>query len=165
MANGSKSRAFLSGPASTGSKPSLPTSSITTGFFAASSPATSIIGFTGYSAALAILLAPVVLRVLKTKAPGAQVATCSPAEVPKPRTSCKPSGPIPKGLVQSITILLLRLPRPLTAASVADQGVAITTITASLAASAGGLTRSLGKTAYFGSAGLRKPQITSSPCL
>ena len=31
--------------------------------------------------------------------------------------------------------------------------------------SAGALTRCLGSAAYFGSAGLRKPQITSSPCL
>src|SRR5437660_6610213 len=128
MANGSRSRALFNGPASTGSNPSMPTSSITNGFFPASSPATSISGFTGYSAALAILLAPVVLRVLKTKASGAQLATCSPAEVSKPRTSCKPSGPTPKGLVQSITILPARLPTLFTAAWAADQGGASTTI-------------------------------------
>src|SRR5207249_11816848 len=106
----------------------------------------------------------VVLRDLKTKAPGAQLATCSPAEVANPRTSCRPSGPIPNGLVQSITILP-RLPRLLTAASVAGHGVAIATISAPSTASASGLTRSLGRAAYFGSAALRKPQTTSSPCL
>jgi hypothetical protein len=42
-----------------------------------------------------------VLSVLKTKAPDAQLATCSPAEVLKPRTSCKPSGPCPMGFVQA----------------------------------------------------------------
>src|SRR5262245_44355884 len=97
---------------------------MTTVFFSASSPATGMNGLTGYSAALAILPAPVVLRVLKTKASGAQLATCSPADVSKPRTSCKPSGPIPKGFVQSMMILPARLPRPLTAACVADQGYA-----------------------------------------
>src|SRR5712692_9069286 len=112
-----------------------------------------------------MLLAPVVLSVLKTKAPGAQLATCSPAEVLKPRTNCKPSGPMPNGFVQSITILPVRLPRLLIAASAADHGVAITTTSASLTASAGALTRSLGSAACFGSAGLRSPQITSSPCL
>src|SRR5262249_48068971 len=66
--------------------------------------------------------------------------------------------------LQAIRILPTRLPRPLTAACVADQGVAITTISASLTDSAGALTRCLGSAAYFGSAGLRKPQITSSPC-
>src|SRR6516165_10336737 len=114
-------------------------------------------GLTGESAALAILPAPVVLSVLKTKAPGAQFATCSPAEVLKPRTSCKPSGPMPNGFMQSITILPARLPRLLIAASAADQGVAITTTSACLMASAGALTRSLGSAACFGSAGLRTP--------
>src|SRR6266446_699936 len=112
-----------------------------------------------------MLLAPVVLSVLNTDAPGSQLATCSPAEVSKPSTSCKPSGPMPNGLVQSITILPARLPRLLTAASVADHGVAMTTTSAVLAASAGALTRSLGSTAYLGSAGLRRPQTTSSPWL
>src|SRR5262249_12210643 len=112
-----------------------------------------------------MLPAPVVLSALKTAAPGAQFATCSPAEVLKPRTSCKPSLPMPSGFVQSITILPARLPRLLIAASVADQGVAITTTSASLTASAGALMRCLGNAAYFGSAGLRSPQITSSPCL
>jgi hypothetical protein len=42
------------------------------------------------SAALAILLAPVVLSVLKTKAPDAQLATCSPAAL---ISAIKPSGP------------------------------------------------------------------------
>src|SRR6478735_2163934 len=73
MPNSSRRRALFNGPASTGSNPSMPTSSITTCFFPGSSPATSMSGFTGYSAALAILLAPVVLRVLKMKAPGAQL--------------------------------------------------------------------------------------------
>src|SRR5262249_52645909 len=163
MANGSSRRAFFNGPASTGSKPSLPTSSITWRFLPASSPATSMSGLTGKSAPLAILPAPVVLSVLKTKAPGAQSATCSPAEVSKPRTSCKPSLPMPNGFMQSITVLPARLPRLLTAASAADQGVAITTTSAALTASAGALTRSLGSAACFGSAGLRSPQITSSP--
>src|SRR5215831_11450725 len=45
IANGSSRRAFFNGPASTGSKPSLLTSSITAGFLPASSPATSITGF------------------------------------------------------------------------------------------------------------------------
>src|SRR5262245_17190425 len=72
---------------------------------------------------------------------------------------------MPNGFMQSITILPARLPRLLIAAAVADQGVAITTISASLTASAGALTRSLGSAACFGSAGLRSPQITSSPCL
>src|SRR5262245_1227569 len=112
-----------------------------------------------------MLLAPVVLSDLNTNAPGAQLATCSPAEVSKPSTSCSPSGPMPKRLVQPITILPARLPRPLTAASVADHGVAITTTSAALAASAGGLMRSLGSAEYFGSAGLRRPHTTSSPCL
>src|SRR5215475_1992687 len=112
-----------------------------------------------------MLLAPVVLSDLNTEAPVAQLATCSPAEVSKPSTSCSPSGPMPKGLVQSITILPARLPRPMTAASVADHGVAITTTSAAFTASAGGLMRSLGSTEYFGSAGLRRPQVTSSPCL
>src|SRR6476469_9306692 len=123
-----------------------------------------IIGLSGESAALAMLFAPVVLSVLKTRAPGAQLATCSPAEVLKPKTSCRPSGPMPKGLVQSMTTLLARLPRPLTVASVADQGVVITTMSASLAPSAGALRRPFGKAAYFGSEGLRRPQVTSSPC-
>src|SRR5262249_619130 len=112
-----------------------------------------------------MLPAPVVLSALKTGAPGAQFATCSPAEVLKPRTSCKPSLPMPNGFVQSITILPARLPRLLIAASVADQGVAITTTSASLTASAGALMRCLGNAAYFGSAGLRSPPITSPPCL
>src|SRR5215472_15945745 len=112
-----------------------------------------------------MLPAPVVLSVLKTDAPGAQFATCSPAEVLKPTTSCKPSGPMPSGFMQSITILPARLPRLLIAASAADQGVVITTTSACLMASAGALTRSLGSAACFGSAGLRTPQITSSPCL
>jgi hypothetical protein len=47
-----RSRAFFSGPASTGSKPSTPTRFIIAGFFSALSPATSMSGFTGYSAAL-----------------------------------------------------------------------------------------------------------------
>src|SRR5262245_57260548 len=136
---------------------------MTFGFLPVSSPATSMTGLTGYSAALAILPAPVVLSVLKTDAPGVQLATCSPAEVLKPSTSCKPSGPMPNGFVQSITILPARLPRLLIAASVADQGVAMTTTSAGLTASAGALTRSFGSDAYFGSAGLRSPQVTSSP--
>src|SRR5262245_33670248 len=119
---------------------------MTFGFLPVSSPATSMTGLTGYSAALAILPAPVVLSVLKTDAPGAQLATCSPAEVLKPRTSCKPSLPMPSGFVQSIMILPARLPRLLIAASVADQGVAITTTSVSLTASAGVLMRCLGKT-------------------
>src|SRR5215813_14061077 len=77
--------------------------------------------------------------------------------------NCKPSGPMPNGFMQSITVLPARLPRLLTAASAADQGVAITTTSAALTASAGALTRSLGSAACFGSAGLRSPQITSSP--
>src|SRR6266480_2040105 len=44
-------------------------------------------------------------------------------------------------------------------------GVAITTTSASLTASSAPLTRCLGNDAYFGSAGLRSPQVTSSPCL
>jgi hypothetical protein len=51
------------------------------------------------------------------------------------------------------------------AASAADHGVAITTTSAPLTASAGALRRSLGNVVYFGSAGSRSPQITSSPCL
>src|SRR5437773_8333262 len=112
-----------------------------------------------------MLPAPVVLGVLKTEAPRAQLATCSPAEVLNPSTSCKPSAPMPNGFVQSITILPARLPMLLIAASVADQGVAITTTSASLTASSAPLTRCLGNDAYFGSAGLRSPQVTSSPCL
>src|SRR5437016_5337454 len=112
-----------------------------------------------------MLPAPVVLSVLNTEAPRAQLATCSPAEVLNPSTSCKPSAPMPNGLVQSITILPARLPMLLIAASVADQGVAITTTSASLTASSTPVTRCLGNDAYFGSAGLRSPQVTSSPCL
>src|SRR5262249_41627230 len=72
---------------------------------------------------------------------------------------------MPNGFMQSIMILPARLPRLLIAASAADQGVAITTTSACLMASAGALTRSLGSAACFGSAGLRTPQLTSSPCL
>src|SRR6516165_4574087 len=129
--------------------------------FSASSPATSISGLTGYIVAFDILSEPVVLRVLKTEAPGAQLAICLAAEVSNPRTSCRPSGPMPSGFVQSITILFARLPRLFTASSVLDQGVAITTISAAFAASAGGLIRSFGRPAYLGSAAFRMPQTIS----
>src|SRR5262245_57990177 len=66
---------------------------------------------------------------------------------------------MPNGFVQSITILPARLPGLSIAASAADHTVA------PLTASAGVLTRALGSAACFGSAGLRSPQITSSPCL
>src|SRR5262249_59907916 len=110
-----------------------------------------------------MLPAPVVLSVLKTDAPGVQLATCSPAEVLKPSTSCKPSGPMPNGFVQSITVLPARLPRLLIAASVADQGAAITTTSPGLPASAGALTRSFGSDAYFGSAGVPCPPRPPPP--
>src|SRR6516164_3035485 len=130
--------------------------------FSASSPATSISGLTGYIVAFDILSEPVVLRVLKTEAPGAQLAICLAAEVSNPRTSCRPSGPMPSGFVQSITILFARLTsRLFTAASVPDQGVAITTTSAASTASVGDLIRLFGRPAYLGSAGLRKPQMTS----
>src|SRR5438876_6702297 len=121
MANGSRSRAFFNGPASTGSKPSAPTSSITTVFFAASSPATGMRGFTGYFRGRGHIACARGVEGLEDEDARCPARTCSPAEVSKPRTSCKPLGPMPKGLVQSITILPARLPRPLTAADVADR--------------------------------------------
>ena len=81
------SRALRKGPASTTSKPSWPTRSITFGLFAASSPATNITDFTPLKTGFAILPKPVVLSVLNTEAPTAQPCTFSPPEMLWPISS------------------------------------------------------------------------------
>src|ERR1035437_1985651 len=136
MACASKRRALRSGPASTTSKPSWPTRSITFGLFAASSPATNITDFTPFKTGFAILPKPVVLSVLNTEAPAAQPWTFSPAEMLCPISRLMPSGPRVSGLVESSRIFPFRPPMARIAACAAGHGVDNTMMSAKAAASA-----------------------------
>jgi hypothetical protein len=133
----SSRRALRSGPASITSKPRSPTSAITFGLAAASSPATNITDLTPLKVGFAMLPKPVVLSVLNTEAPAAQPCTFSPPEMAWPISSPMPSGPRVSGLVASSTILPLRSPIERMAASVAGHGVDSTTTSVDAAASAG----------------------------
>src|SRR5689334_6213936 len=82
----------------------------------------------------AMMLKPMVLNALTTRAPGAQAATCSPPELLASTESPERSGN--RGLVASIKILPLRLPADSRAARVVDHGVARTTTSLFAAASA-----------------------------
>ena len=123
---------MASGPTSIGSKPRSDASDITVAFAASSSPATGIISLPPPWRLSAILLAPVVLKALTTRAPGASRATVSPAESSCPTASEK-SGV--SGLVASMTIFPASEPSSLAATVSADQGTASTRISPAGAAS------------------------------
>src|SRR5436305_9320425 len=111
-----------------------------------------------------MLLAPVVLKILTTRACGAQEATCSAAEVSNPWVSPERFGA--SGLVQSKTILPARPPALFTASWVAPQGVARTTTSAPAAASATDAALApVSSTSFFtlGSEASRTPNVTSCP--
>src|SRR5436305_13238615 len=84
-----------------------------------------------------MLSAPVVLKILTTRAPGAQPATCSPAEVSGPTESPERSGV--SGFVQSRSTLPARPPADVmaeTASFAAPQGTVSATASPQAAASA-----------------------------
>src|SRR5437867_9382481 len=116
----------------------------------------------------AMFFAPVVLNALTTRAPVAQAATCSPAEVVWPRTKRNPSGPIVNGFVASIRIFPLRLPAACSALCAPSQGVARTTTEASFTASAIVAARVLlpaSRNSFFtfSSPGFLTPNVTTCP--
>ena len=84
-------------------------------------------------AGFCILLKPVVLKIFTTRAPGAQAATCSPADVVRPMESPESPGAI--GFVASSNTLPVRSPAAANAACAAPYGVARTTTSASRTAS------------------------------
>src|SRR3954452_15293757 len=111
-----------------------------------------------------MLLAPVVLKTLTTRACGAQEAICSAAEVSNPWVSPERFGA--SGFVQSKTTLPARPPAPLTASWVPPQGVARTTTSAPAAASATDAALAPVSSTSFctlGSDASRTPNVTSCP--
>ena len=103
----------MSGPASTGSKPSASASVATVFLAAASSPQRNMEALCPPKRGLAMCCAPIVLNAFTTLAPAAHRATSSPADVVCPSASPDRSGL--SGLVASMTILPPRFPAALMA--------------------------------------------------
>src|SRR5438552_8519924 len=136
----------------------------------ASSPQTNMDALCEPNFGSAMLFAPVVLNALTTRAPVAQDATCSPAEVVWPRTRRNPSDLMANGFVASIRIFPFRLPAACSALCAPSQGVASTTTEASFTASPIVAARAVLQALFnnffnFSSPGFLTPKVTVCPFL
>ena len=166
MAKGSRRRALVRSPASSGSKPRAVSKTETVALAAASLPAMNMTGRCGRAALSAIRLAPTWLSVLTMRACGIHCASVSAAEVVKPRSNPSLPSCMESGFMQSITILSFSPPSALTAPSATSQGSARTTSSAAAAASAGGFASarvSCASAVTLGADTSRTPRTTRCP--